>query len=309
MSDVLSAAALVLILILSVGFLLAFLHRDWFNLYLIAVAFVVAVPFVLAIKLFYILRAVVFLTIGLGEMFLKAMVKAGVFLVYSVSLTPITLLSAVPSLVGKATLKTRSRYQGLSGNRIVSSMEGLPEELRFARNLMTDIIVEYDEIDPEYDDMEAYRNQLKTVKEKGEDTLSTGESVLSISLGGLLLVSQVLKLGVFQVEIYGLTAAIVIQLGLIAVALSIFYRVSLLDFLAFDQSEEFESIREADVKLSYQRGMARMASMQQLMLLLVLGLVLSNVNRDVVDEVLRVNYDDETTIEDTVRRAWDLIRE
>ena len=171
--------------------------------------------------------------------------------------------------------------------------------------MMVEIVAEQDERTPEYESENRYQDELVRAKERGKEILSTGESVLSLFIGGGLLVSQVYGFKLNRSNFYGFTASVAIQIGLFVVAVSILYRVSILDFLSFTGDEELSSIDEFDAALSYQKGITRVRFLQLLTFMFVLAMKLSNANRETVRATLALYYDNDTTFLESMTFAWE----
>lgn len=283
--------------VIAISLLLTLLRREWVEYYLIAIATLIALPFSAAYLLYI-------FTLGLGRLFFvllkifsKAVAKTIGFLLIA---TPSTL--AIFSTTGLPRLGKRILW--LDKLLLNATNLNLVDNLEFARATMIGAIVDESEIEPQYSSIKPYREEFDKVKKEGVEMLSVGDTILSISLGGLLLISQVYRLGIFQIDIYGRTAAVIIQIGLFILTLSILYRMFILDFLTFDGGEEFESVEEVDVSLDYQRAVSRIAIVQSLMVLMLFALQISSVNRRIVESTLRFHYKDDAGLIGLTQFAW-----
>lgn len=232
--------------------------------------------------------------------------KAVMFVVSMILVTPIVFVTAGIPRLGAWVSELKAR-----ATSIVTRLLQLPklgEELQDIRGMMIRVLVEVDDPEPEHSEPEPYREELREIREKGEVRLNTGETVLSLSLGALMLVSQIQQLGIFQINFYGAAAEFVIQVGLFIIAVSIGYRVTVMDFLSFSGEEEFQSLKEMDVAVSYQRGVCSVAFIQHLMSMVVLVAILTKLKKDLAEDLLRIHYSG-TSYRDTMKEGWRRLNE
>jgi hypothetical protein len=285
-----------------IGVLLAIFRRELFNYYIIGISLLFAIP-VGAVYLIY--RVL----LGIGNLLFVALKM----FIKSISKTIVILLTMIPSTLAifSTTGLPHLGEKILRLDEIIfnSTDFGLIDNLEFARATMIEIIVDEEEIETQYSSIEPYRDKFDKIKNQGVKMLSAGDTILSVSIGGLLLILQVYKLGIFQIGIYGYTAAVVIQIGLFILTFSILYRAFILDFLAFDGNEEFESVEEADVALSYQQAVSRIAVVQSFTILILFALRVSNVDKRIVKSTLRFYYRDDTSFIETMQFAWRKLRD
>lgn len=286
---------------LVVGLLLAVLQREWFMYYIVVIALILALPLSLAYLMYRSALGIGNLLFVVLKMFSKATIKTIIFFFITIPSTLAILSTTYLPRLGQSVLR-------LDEFILNATNLGLVENLKFARTTMVEIIVDEREIEPRYSAIELYRDKFEKTKKEGAKMLSAGDTILSISLGGLLLISQVYQLGIFQTAIYGHTAAIVIQIGLFILTLSILYRTFILDFIAFEGNKEFNSVEEADVALSYQKAVSRVATVQSLTVLILFALRISNVDQDIVKSTLRFYYRDDTNFADAMWFAWGKLR-
>ena len=232
--------------------------------------------------------------------------KAVIFILSILLITPIVFVTAGIPWIGNGILKLKDSVIAL-----VTALVELPnlgKELRDVRAMMIRILVEVDDPEPELSEPEPYRKKLRNIRKNGENRLNTGETVLSLSLGALMLMSQVWEIGIFQVNFFGVVAEFVIQLGLLVIAVSIGYRVAVMDFLSFSGDEDFHSLKEMDVAVSYQRGVCSVAFVQHLMSMIVLVVVLSRLKKDLAEDLLRIRYSG-LSFYKTMREGWRRLNE
>lgn len=291
-------ALVVVVTVVVVGAVLAVFWPNRFGDYALAIAVVISLPLA-ALLLLY--KAFLIVLRGFGFIF-QRLIKSVIFLVYGTVLTAVVGLSYPVPFIGRRAIKLKDRFTELIG------IPGLVEELRFTRKMMVEIIEEQDERPLEHDTVGDYRDELRHVKKNGKEVLSAGESALSFVLAGLLSVSQIFRLGLFNVDLYGWAAAVLIQIGLIIVAISVVYRMYLMDFLAFNGDEEFSTIEQMDIALSYQKGVTKLAIVEHGMFMVLLVSALSDVDREIVRTALSYYYGDETSFFETMQFAWKLLR-
>jgi hypothetical protein len=266
------------------GILIRLIKPDWLDRYLTLIAFTIALPIsgiiLVGYLAYHLIRAIAYI----GWAFARPIGKSIAFAVIAVILATITAVSSFVPHVGNAVQSLSERLK-----RPFSSSKWA-EENRFTRGMMVKIVAQEDDRTPEYEKEEQYEEKLVQVREEGKRRLAVGESALSLCIGGLLLISQVTGFSLFQTRVLGLTAAHGIQAALFLLAISILYRVSLLNFLAYTGDEEFDSIPEMDVALSYQKAVSRVLFIQILGVLLVLAMVTVNTDRELIQSVLRDYY-------------------
>lgn len=194
---------------------------------------------------------------------------------------------------------------------LVTALVELPKlgkELRDVRAMMIRVLVEVDDPEPDLSEPEPYQKKLRRIRKSGENRLNTGETMLSLSLGALMLISQIWEMGIFQVNFFGVVAEFVIQVGLLVIAVSIGYRLIVMDFLSFSGDEDFHSLKEMDVAVSYQKGVCSVAFVQHLMSMIVLVAVLSRLKKDLAEDLLRIHYSG-LSFYKTMREGWRRLNE
>lgn len=285
---------------ITVGVVLVVIRSEWFDYYLMAIGAAIGLfvigPIYLAYKsLQWLWNAAV-----------SKVLKAIIFILSIFLITPIVFVTAGIPWIGNSILKLKDSVIAL-----VTALVELPnlgKELRDVRAMMIRILVEVDDPEPELSEPEPYRKKLRSIRKNGENRLNTGETMLSLSLGALMLMSQVWEMGIFQVDFFGVVAEFVIQLGLLVIAVSIGYRVAVMDFLSFSGDEDFHSLKEMDVAVSYQRGVCSVAFVQHLMSMIVLVAVLSRLKKDLAEDLLRIRYSG-LSFYKTMREGWRRLNE
>ena len=234
------------------------------------------------------------------------LLRSVVFVVSIIFVTPVVLVTAGIPWLGKWFLELKDRTTSFVLG--VVELPKLGEELQDVRGMMIRVLVEVDDPEPKHNEPETYREELREIRKNGESKLNTGETVLSLSLGALMLVSQFWQLGIFQVSFYGAAAEFVIQAGLFVIAVSIGYRVAVMDLLSFSGKEELQCLKEFDVAVSYQRGVCSVVFIQHLMSMVVLVAVLTKLKKDLAEDLLRIHYSG-TSYRETMREGWRRLNE
>lgn len=282
------------------GVVLAVVRQEWFGYYVIAVAvvigFFIGTPIVLAYKLSRWIWQAVF----------SKILKAVIFLGSMTIVTPVVFVTAGIPRLGAWFSEQKDRVTSIVTRLI--ELPKLGEELQDIRGMMIRVLVKVDDPKPEHSEPEPYQEELREIRKKGESRLNTGETVLSLSLGALMLVSQIWQLGIFQISFYGTAAEFVIQAGLFVIAVSIGYRVAVMDFLSFSGGEEFQSLKEMDVAVSYQKGVCSVAFIQHLMSMVFVVAVLSKLKKDLAEDLLRIHYAG-TSYRETMKEGWRRLNE
>jgi hypothetical protein len=232
----------------------------------------------------------------------KGMVKAVGLVSLAMVLGVVYLLSSVVPFLGE-----RTAFLGRwVGERVYPRY--LILRVRRSRDMLVELIAAEDSRDLDFDEVEQYREALAEVKESGTRRLERGETVLSLALGALLIGSQAAGVRVFQVSMYGVPLSLLVELWLLVLAASIVYRVSVLEFLAYPEDTEFESIEEFDAALGYQKGVSLQGSFQVLFVLMMFIWVVSNVRDELVRTVLREKYSRELGLIEMLPFAWRELR-
>jgi len=289
---------LFLLLIFILLALLSVYNKDWLSKCAVYLLIVCALPLVIVgavLKMLYHLFRAGGVILWA---FVKALSKTAVFLL---TVAPVTLIIGSSSFIphfGRQIQRINQRAEDSI------SFSRLRDEAQFTRELLVEIITEVDEPEPEYDSKDEYRARFVEVKEQGKTWMAAGESVLSLFIGGILLISQVYGFSIFQANLYGVTVGLATQVALFIIAVSIMYRVSIMELLAYTGDEEFSSCAEMDVALTYQRAISRAGFMQYLMFLLVLAVRLSNADRQVIRDVLDAKYSGDS-IWESMQLGWE----
>jgi len=288
-------------LILLAVFLRIF-DEKWYRYYLFSIAICIALPIAILIKLFSIAISIITLFWRLVRIVVVIAGKSIVFLVIgALHVIIIGITYFVPFLGG---LVQRTKPQ-LDNSVIIST---LVKECKYTRGMMVGIVAEQSNRNYTFGSEDLYRDKLESVKENGKRKLAIGELVLSLSIGSILLASQIFGLGVFERSFGSFTIAMGIQVALLGIVISIVYRVSILEFLAYAGDEEFSSLDELDSALSYQEAVANIGFVQYLVFMLVLGMRLTNADRDTVEKVLEV-YSGDKNYRESMVFALKLLRQ
>lgn len=231
------------------------------------------------------------LVFGITKSILVALLLILLFLIYLMTY-------AVPN-VGK---RTRGLKELLRTNILASYFAVQAHRMR---RVLVQIVAEEDNLNPEFQDPEKYRSRLKQVRKDAKNRLEQGETFLSILLGIFLVGAQFANVDLLEATIYGISANLLIEGWLLAIAISIIYRTSALEILAYNSDEEFESLAEMDAALGYQKGVSLVGFFQGLMFLLVFVAAISRVKYDLIEEALRARYSNDPWLAFT----WKKLRE
>ncbi|WP_435346052.1 hypothetical protein [Haloarchaeobius sp. HRN-SO-5] len=242
-------------------------------------------------------------TIRLAPKVVKGLVKGVGTVFLAVILGAVYLLTwVVPSIGGRI---QRIRYW-IDDGLIVSHFDS---EARRLRGILVEIAAESDDREIEFDDPERYRTELSEVKEDAKTRLEDGETALSILLGAVLITAKVAGIQIFEIRLYGIPASLLVETWLLVIAVSIIYRVSIMDFLAYSPNHEFKSVKEMDTALAYQKAVCIVSVVQGLTLVMIFVYSVSNVRTSIVKSVLRNVYSDGMAARDWLPMAWRMLRE
>lgn len=285
----------VFVSIIAVGTIIGITKPEYLSTYTVAVGTLIALPIVLIIKLIkLVVWVVVFvwtLFLRLGLLFSKSLVKSLTTVAIGIVHGLITLITTPIKYIGAISYAAVKYLKRLNIN------SGTLSSIISARGMMIDIIVEIDDVEPELERKEEYRNRLTEVKESGKERLSFGEYTLSLTIGIILIFTQALSIQPFRTKIWGISPGLAIEVGLVLIAVSITYRVMIIEFLCFSGNEQFDSLNEMDVALSYQKGIANVGIVQYLSFMMYLGIYISEADIDLIKSILKRYYRDDNYIE------------
>lgn len=284
--------------ILAIGVVIAVYREDWLSSYIAVVGLAITLPIVLGIKAVHMVFVLFKLVESLAWMLLRAGAKFIVFIAVTAVVSIIIAASYFVPHIGRV---VQTANKAVRDNLDTTA---LLTELRHTRRMMIEIIADQDDRSPKLSSEDQYREELVRVVDDGTRALGAGEGMLSLTIGGTLLISQIYDYQLFQAVSYGVSVASLIQFGLFVIAVSVLYRVSLLDFLAFSGNEEFASLAEMDVALTYQQAISRVGFIQHLMFLVVFGLRLMSADRRIVRLALSLRYNVDTTTQEWIQALW-----
>lgn len=234
--------------------------------------------------------------------FSKAFLKSVTTAIVIVCLGIVYTLTSLVPIVGRFKQRVSNR---ITSNLVTSDWLDRIEEIR---GMMIAIVTEYDEHNLEFESEGEYRKQLQKVKEDGKARLDAGETVFSLGLGLILLVTQIVGIQVFQFRLYGYPISLLIEIYLLMIAVSIIYRTSVLEVLSYPPDYEFDSIEEMDVALSYQRAVSLISIIQALTITLVFAFAISSAKSDTLKTVLEAKYGREKNAMELLSIAWKEIK-
>lgn len=273
----------VLAFLLTPAFILYLLHYSWFKKYVFVITQLIA----------YILKIVAGLIHGLillAPKFGVGLLKVALIAVISVALALIYLITYVVPYIGE---RTRGWGESLKDGVVASYFA---VQVRRMRGIMVRIVAEEDDRDLNFKDPEKYRAELTRVKQDAKKRLETGETLLSMLLGVALLISKLLGVKLLEASISGISLDLLIEGWLLVITVSIIYRSSALEFLAYSSDEEFDSLDTMDAALSYQKGVSLVGFVQGLMFLVVFVAAISKVKYSLIEGALRARYANEPWI-------------
>lgn len=229
---------------------------------------------------------------------LRGGLKAIATILFLAGLIVIYLVTTIVPFVGE---RIQNAMSGIEDSFYISS---LTFHTRKFRGIMVRIVAENRERELEYSDEEPYRNELSEVKENAKSRLDSGETFLSMTLGIILLVTNAYGIDIFQLGVFGYSISLFIEAWLMAIAISIIYRVSILELLTYSPDDQFASMEELDAALSYQKGVALFDLIQGLAFVLIFLANISNVEYEVIKPVLRKKYGENLPITSWLPLAW-----
>lgn len=281
--------------LLLVAVILYYLHYGWLKKYLNTMygAAYYAISTVVGVIVGLVLLIPKFI-IGL----MKALLTVTLFVILSI----VYVITYIVPFAGK---KTRVAQEWASQNYHYSR---IVHQTQLYRRMMVRIVAEHDNRSLVSSNPDFYREELSRVKNDSKNRLDSGETALSISLGILLLGSQITGYEIFQATYHGFPILILIDFWLLAIAFSIIYRVSILEVLAFPEDEDFETLEELDAALSYQKGVSLVEFVQGLMFVMVFVAAITNVKYETVEEVLEAKYRDDLHATRWLPIAWRNLR-
>lgn len=271
------------------AFILHILHYGWFKKYLLLVTR-------LFVYIAQIVAGVVYGTILVAPKILVGVMKAIIVTVTAIILALIYLTTYIVPYLGE---KAGGWKESITNGAAVLHFT---IQVRRMREIMVNIVAEEDDRDLNFEDPQKYRTELKRVKQDAKNRLETGETLLSILLGVVLLSANVAGVRLLQSSIYDIPVQLLIEGWLLVIAVSIIYRSFALEFLAYSSEEDFDSMNTMDAALSYQKGISLVGILQGLMFLLVFVAAISRVKFDLIEDALRAKYTDEPWVAFTWER-------
>lgn len=292
---------IVLGILFASGALLSIIHEYMFEKYLLLIALIIALPLVLVVKGIAIILRIIRLLWNLSLITLRAVLKSLIYGIIATVATVVLVITYFIPHLGDAISKLRKRIV-----RYVD-LSKLSDECHYTRNMMVEIVEEQENRSLTYKTEAQYRDELIRIKERGKQRLDRGELVLSLFIGSVSLLSQVYGFGLLQQTYWNVSVSAMIQFGLLMIVLAIVYRVLVVDLLAYNGDEEFASIEEMDVALSYQEAISYVGFVKLCTFLVVLGLRISNADRETFKLVLTL-YSADHSLFGSLRIAWNHLR-
>jgi len=266
-----------------IAVILFFINYRWLEKYALFLGTIIYLPLkVAAVLLFVISKSV-------GKSIAAVLVMGVVTVMF--------VFSELATLIGGVAIRADARLE----NRFDSSP--VVREAEAIRDMLVQTQLEIDDEPPEFDSEEEYREKLEEVPKKAKNRLETGEWMLSVVIGGMLLIMQRENVQVVQDTVLGLSLGSMVQWGLFLVALSITYRVAILDLLAFERDEDFSSLQEMDIAFSYQKMVSLSGLPSLLTFFMVIAKYFSNLSLDTVHSAVRDDHVKGKSVLETMRAA------
>ncbi|TKX61130.1 hypothetical protein EXE48_08775 [Halorubrum sp. ASP1] len=292
------------VLIIAIGVLIGTVKPDYLSSFIVAIGLLIALPIVLLIKsvklAVWLVAFFWTLFLNIGYLIGKSLLKFLVVTVVGIIQGSITVVTTPIKYIGRAAETGVQHIKNLEFNL------GLLSNIISAREMMVDIIVDVDDVEAKLEKEDEYRDEFVRVKESGKNKLSFGEYTLSLSIGILLIITQALSIQPLGTTIRGIPLSLGIEIGLVLIAVSITYRIIIIEYLCYSGDEKFGSLEKMDVALSYQKGIANVGVVQFLSFLVYFGMYISDVDTDVLKPILKRYYRDENYI-DAMRFAAEQI--
>lgn len=266
-----------------IAVVLFFINYRWLEKYAMFFGVIIAVPLKVA--------AVLLMVIA------KSTVKSVAAVVVMAIVTVMFLFSGVATFVGGIALLADSRLEGsVEESSVVDEAEAI-------RDMLVETQLEMDDEPPKFDSEKQYREKFEEFPKKTKSKLETGEWMLSVIIGGMLLIMQQENIQIVQDAVFGYSIGSLVQWVLFLVALSITYRVAILDLLAYDGDEEFSSLREMDVAYSYQQMVSLTGIHSLLTFFMVIAKYFSDVSLETISSAVRDDNVKEKSKVETMRSA------
>lgn len=225
----------------------------------------------------------------------RGALKASVVGLSLVALLIVYLITFIVPYIGQYSLKIQSRLEDNISTSLLNRALSL-------RQIMIRIAAKHSDHNLVFEERNQYREELTRVKQQGKTRLDTGETVLSILLGAILVGSTVSGVDIFQQSIYQYSISTVIEIWLLTIAVSIIYRAAVLDMIAYSGDAEFESLNEMDAALSYQKGVSLHGYFQGMVSGLLLAFMSTSVPDNLMEELLEKKYTGEPWIRTAFKR-------
>jgi hypothetical protein len=256
----------------------------------------------ISIRVVLITAGVLWGLIQITPKFLLGLIKSAATLAVTfVSAAAYLLTFAIP-FIGGQTRGFRNQFS------TSLSFQYLSFEMREARSMMIGIMANHDDRDLLFESEEQYRRELEGVKQDGKSRLENGETLLSLGLGPAIVAVQFSDTGLLQMQFFGMSVSLLVEVLLLVLAVSIIYRVSILEFLTYSSDTEFESLEEMDAALSYQKGVSLAGLVQGLTVIFVFGFAVTNIREEVLEFVLERKYEDDLGVRSWLTLAWTKVR-
>ncbi|TKX72180.1 hypothetical protein [Halorubrum sp. GN11GM_10-3_MGM] len=175
------------------------------------------------------------------------------------------------------------------------------------RDSFVQIVAEYDEREPRFESEEEYRKKIVEVPESTKSKLENGELVLSLSVASILIILQHQGIPIDSIDFAGGSVTLLIDEYLVILAISVLYRISIIDWLSYDRSADFDNPEMWDAAYGYQRAVTFTTAASVLMLFFIVTLTVVKAPFRMVEEVLVAQREEDLTTKETIEYLWDLL--
>jgi len=290
-------ASFVVAILFALG-LLSYISQSAYEKCVYAIGYAIATPIVVVFTSVGIVYGVLKYIYGVLKRLAGRLLKAGLFIGTALTLVVVIILTWPVRRIGKAGASV------IGASTQIVRQNALKQEAAFARRSLVEIMGQ-DNREIEFDTIAEYKTAIEEAKQSGNAHLSLGEGILTIAVGTLLLISQYYRLNLFGSILFGIRAGYIVQALLLALAISVAYRILMLRLLSFTGEETFSTLSEADVALKLQRGVSHIGFIMMYMFLIALALSLARVSRELIRESLEMIHEDEYGILDILKNGYE----
>lgn len=270
---------------LGIGLLIIFVYYRLFEL-LVQIAY-----FVLAVSVL------------LAWMLIKRIPRVLAFIIWAIAL-PLLFLATLPaSIVGTSVKKSKPWFRDKS--RAINPND----ELHLLRETFVEILAKQEDRDDHLlDTEEEYRERIGTIPDITKARLETGEMIISIIVAGGVLLAQFQGVSFIHFSFGTVSVMMLIQLYLLLLAVSILYRVTLLDIASYDGTENLDGREQWNAAYRFQSAIAFQSKASILILLMAGATMLVRTDYGVIDYALRESIEEDRSDYELCRDVWNKLR-